>query len=280
MRDYQETYQWHTVLSEDVMTSCRTTTDWEKLHLGCERCKCMDRTQTQWHGQPLPALLVCRSHDVCCWAHACKELTRQNTHTHSVCFYRACIQTAPFRISVQLSFPTTHAHTRRQEQETLTDLLLCLGEREAAQLTHGTSFPLLLLALSPQPSFCDRQTERCAASSSPCPFLSLSSAGSLPPPPQPSHPPSKGRQTRRRRRQQKKASSSLMQPEEAKASHQMLGTSGSSLLLYFALKREGGVREREREGERQSWSVCRRQKKKIYIFLCLKCRKRRRDAYE
>lgn len=34
-------------------------------------------------------------------------------HTHCVSFYRACIQTAPFIISVQLSFPTTHAHTWR-----------------------------------------------------------------------------------------------------------------------------------------------------------------------
>lgn len=41
-------------------------------------------------------------------------------------------------------FYKSHTHAWRLEQETLTDFLLSLRKREAAQLTHGTTFPLLL----------------------------------------------------------------------------------------------------------------------------------------
>lgn len=74
---------------------------------------------------------------------------RPTHRVHHISTLHACslpLQKAPSR--TQLASPTTHAHMRRLER-TLTDFLLCLGEREAAQLTHGASSRPPLSLLSP-----------------------------------------------------------------------------------------------------------------------------------
>lgn len=98
------------------------------------------------------SLSMCRSHtDMYVAVHTHSADTKHCAHTHIRCAvssYTAHMQSFPKKqhrwVSIRLVSPTTHTHAWRQEQEALTDFLLGLGEREAAQLTHGASFPLLL----------------------------------------------------------------------------------------------------------------------------------------
>lgn len=98
------------------------------------------------------SLSMCRSHtDMYVAVRTHSADTKHYAHTHIRCAvssYTAHMQSFPKKqhrwVSIRLVSPTTHTHAWRQEQEALTDFLLGLGEREAAQLTHGASFPLLL----------------------------------------------------------------------------------------------------------------------------------------
>lgn len=144
----------------------------------------------------------------------------QKTHTHTHIYnptlhaYRPSRQTTEY---INLIGFSNNTHPR---METLTDFLLGLGEREAAQLTHGASFPLLLFPspccyppffLSSPCSKIDRWSERVLLLSLPL-FLSLSplrchSFSSL-----------EGQADRRGWKQQKKKENtpfSCVQPEEA-----------------------------------------------------------------
>lgn len=78
---------------------------------------------------------VCRS----------RTITDADTKRHALECARALCrpreQTPPASRSIPLLSPTTHTRPDESRRQ-LTDFLFRLGEREAAQLTHGASFPL------------------------------------------------------------------------------------------------------------------------------------------
>lgn len=157
-------------------------------------------------------------------------------------------------VSIRLVSPTTHTHAWRQEQEALTDFLLGLGEREAAQLTHGASFPLLLFP-SPccYPSFssapCSKPDGWRESPASP-PVLPSVSLVLLPS--QRADKPSED-ESNQTRKPPKKPSLSVRAARRRQRKTADAGkkwTSDSLLLLYFALTQGGGGGVYQREGER------------------------------
>lgn len=225
------------------------------------------------------SLSMCRSHtDMYVAVRTHSADTKHYAHTHIRCAvssYTAHMQSFPKKqhrwVSIRLVSPTTHTHAWRQEQEALTDFLLGLGEREAAQLTHGVSFPLLLFP-SPYcyPSFssapCSKPDRWRESPASP-PVLPSVSLVLLPS--QRADKPSED-ESNQTRKNPKKPSLSVRAARRRQRKTADAGkkwTSDSLLLLYFALTQGGGgcVSERGREigkegGERkrrewESWTV-------------------------
>lgn len=217
------------------------------------------------------SLSMCRSHtDMYVAVRTHSADTKHYAHTHIRCAvssYTAHMQSFPKKqhrwVSIRLVSPTTHTHAWRQEQEALTDFLLGLGEREAAQLTHGASFPLLLF---PSP-YCYPSFDGWRESPASPPVLPSVSLVLLPS--QRADKPSED-ESNQTRKTPKKPSLSVRAAQRRQRKTADAGkkwTSDSLLLLYFALTQGGGgcVSERGREigkegGERkrrewESWTV-------------------------
>lgn len=205
--------------------------------------------------------------------------TKQHTQATLQCLR---IDTITVRIN-----PIGFSNNTHLRMEALTDFLFCLREREAAQLTHGASYPLL--DVTPSFFFSPSKTDRWSESPASPRFTPSLSRFSPVPPPQ------KDKWTRWGWGKKKTTSLSLRadqrRPSKSADDKKKKWTSGSLLSLYIAMTHRGGVWV-EREGEQGrvgEWgrkiengkvlSVGDKKDNKCNFLMCVGWGKWRRDMY-